>query len=141
MADKKAEARKGAIMTIGHEECRKELDAYLAEFGLPLGLLPVQDIVELGFVKDTGYIWLVQKKRVEHTFKLISKLVSYDTEVSGYLSKEHVKKCSGVKAKELLIWAPVGDISLNRQDKARIHFKSFGGISKTFDVKAFAEGQ
>jgi hypothetical protein len=52
----------------------------LEEFGLPLGLLPLADVIEVGFVSSTGYMWIVQKKKVEHNFKMPSKLVSYGTD-------------------------------------------------------------
>ena len=62
-----------------------------------MGLLPLADVVEVGFVKATGYMWIVQKKDVEHNFKMISKLVSYDKEITGYVEKKRIKKLKGVK--------------------------------------------
>lgn len=113
----------------------------LEEYSLPLGLLPLADVVEVGFVKSTGYMWIVQKKKVEHKFQMISKLVSYDTDITGYVEKKRIKKLKGVKAKELMLWPPVSEIIVDEQPTGKIQFKSLAGITKTFPVDAFAAGQ
>ncbi|KAK4340603.1 hypothetical protein RND71_039104 [Anisodus tanguticus] len=51
-----------------------------------------------------------------------------------------IKKLKGVKAKELMLWPPVGDIAVDLAT-GKIHFKSLAGITKTFPVEAFAAGQ
>lgn len=73
-----AEKEEG-IVKKGHEEGLRLATSLLQEFELPLGLLPLANVIEVGYVKNTGYMWIVQKKKVEHEFKKISKLVSYDT--------------------------------------------------------------
>ncbi|XP_058753554.1 uncharacterized protein LOC131651259 [Vicia villosa] len=133
--------KEGAIVKTGHEESLKAAVSLLHEFELPEGLLPLADIIEIGYVKPTGYIWILQKKKVEHKFNLISKLVSYDTEITGYISKKKIKKLKGVKAKELMLWPPVNEITADEQPTGKIHFKSLAGITKTFPVEAFAAGQ
>ncbi|KAF9591851.1 hypothetical protein IFM89_008646 [Coptis chinensis] len=75
--------KEGGIVKKGHEEGTKMAIALLKEFGLPLGLLPLENITEVGFVRTTGYMWIIQEKKVEHNFKIVSKLVSYDTEIQG----------------------------------------------------------
>ncbi|GFS36889.1 hypothetical protein Acr_00g0048540 [Actinidia rufa] len=130
----------GGIVKNGHEEGIKMAISILEEFGLPLGLLPLADVVEVGFVKATGYMWIVQKKDVEHNFKMISKLVSYDKEITGYVEKKRIKKLKGVKAKELMLWPPVSQITVDEPPTGKIHFKSLAGITKTFPVEAFAAG-
>ncbi|GLJ38635.1 hypothetical protein SUGI_0787730 [Cryptomeria japonica] len=136
-----ASEKEGAVVMNGHAEGLKQAAALLKEFGLPEGLLPLADVVEVGYVKSSGYMWISQKKKVEHTFKLISKQVSYDTEIHGYIQNGRIKKLKGVKAKELLIWAPVGDITVESPPTGKIQFKSLAGITKTFPVEAFAAGQ
>lgn len=133
--------KEGGIVKKGHEEGLKMAVSLLQEFELPEGLLPLADVIEVGFVKTTGYMWLVQKKKVEHQFKMISKLVSYDTEITGYILKKKIKKLKGVKAKELMLWPPVSEITVDDPPTGKIHFKSFAGITKTFPVEAFAAGQ
>lgn len=127
-------------MTKGHEEGMKMATSLLQEFELPLGLLPLADVIEVGYVKETGYMWIVQRKKVEHEFKKISKLVSYDTEITGFIQKNKIKKLKGVKAKELMLWPPVSEITADNST-GKIQFKSLAGITKTFPVDAFAAGQ
>ncbi|KAF7822923.1 putative retrotransposon gag domain-containing protein [Senna tora] len=133
--------KEGAIVKKGHDDGIKMAVSLLQEFQLPEGLLPLADVIEVGFVKNTGYMWISQKKKVEHQFKMISKLVSYDTEITGYVSKKKIKKLKGVKAKELMLWPPVSEISVDESSNGKIHFKSLAGITKTFPVDAFAAGQ
>ncbi|KAI5657336.1 hypothetical protein M9H77_26129 [Catharanthus roseus] len=137
MADPKA----GGIVKKGHEEGLKMAVTLLEEFELPMGLLPLAEVNEVGFVRSTGYMWIVQKKKVEHSFKMISKLVSYDTDITGYMEKKRIKKLKGVKAKELMLWPPVSEIIVDDPPTGKIHFKSLAGITKTFPVEAFAAGQ
>lgn len=132
--------KKGAHIWTGHDNSFSKAVALMEEFRLPAGLLPLEDIVELGFVTATGYFWVVQRNKVEHTFKMIGKLVSYGTQISGFLSSYCINKVSGVKAREFLIWVPVGDISV-AEATGKIHFKSIGGLTKVFPVEAFAPGQ
>lgn len=72
---------------------------------------------------------------------MISKLVSYDTEINGYMEKKRIKKLKGVKAKELMLWPPVNEITVDDPPTGKIQFKSLAGITKTFPVEAFAAGQ
>ncbi|KAG6549152.1 hypothetical protein Mapa_009378 [Marchantia paleacea] len=132
------DAKAGAVVWTGHDESMKKAVALMEQFGLPLGLLPLEDVQELGFVESTGYMWITQKKKVEHTFKLISKQVSYAEEVKGYVEKGKIRKLSGVKAKELFLWVPVIDITV---DGDQITFKSYAGVNKVFAAQAFAAGQ
>lgn len=136
-----AAAKEGGIVKKGQEEGLKMATSLLQEFELPMGLLPLADVVEVGYVKETGYMWIVQRKKVEHEFKLISKLVSYDTEITSRIEKKRIKKLKGVKAKELMLWPPVSEITVDDPPTGKIHFKSLAGITKTFPVEAFAAGQ
>ncbi|XP_062151913.1 uncharacterized protein LOC133860295 [Alnus glutinosa] len=134
-------AKEGGVVKKGHEEGLKMATSLLQEFELPLGLLPLANVIEVGYVKDTGYMWIVQKKKVEHEFKMISKMVSYHTEITGHIEKKRIKKLKGVKAKELMLWPPVSEITVDDPPTGKIHFKSLAGITKTFPVDAFAAGQ
>lgn len=133
--------KEGGVVKKGHEEGLKMAASLLEEFELPSGLLPLADVIEVGFVRSTGYMWIAQKKKVEHNFKMISKLVSYDTEITGYIQKKKIKKLKGVKAKEFMLWPPVSEITVDDPPTGKIHFKSLAGITKTFPVEAFASGQ
>lgn len=136
-----AAEKEGGIVKKGHEEGLKLAVSLLKKFELPEGLLPLANVVEVGYVESTGYMWIVQQNKVEHEFKMISKLVSYDTEINGYVDKMKIKKLRGVKAKELMLWPPVSEIKADDPPTGKVHFKSLAGITKTFPVEAFAAGQ
>ncbi|KAK0588578.1 hypothetical protein LWI29_002860 [Acer saccharum] len=136
-----AAEKEGGVVKNGHEEGLKMAASLLGEFELPEGLLPLANVIEVGYVKETGYMWIVQQKKVEHEFKMITKLVSYDTEIYGYIERKKIKKLKGVKAKELMLWPPVSEIKVDEPPTGKIHFKSLAGITKTFPVEAFAAGQ
>ncbi|XP_044972575.1 uncharacterized protein LOC123440046 [Hordeum vulgare subsp. vulgare] len=133
--------REGAMVKKGHEEGLKLATSLLEEFGLPLGLLPLADVIEVGFVRATGYMWIAQQKKVEHRFKMVSKQVSYDVEITGYVKTKCIKKLKGVKAKELMLWPPVNEITVDDPPTGKIVFRSLAGVTKTFPVEAFAAGQ
>ena len=95
--------------------------------GLPNGLLPLQDIEECGYVKETGFVWLRQKRSITHKFEKIGKLVSYATEVSAYIEHKKIKRLSGVKAKELLIWVTLNEIFVDDPPTDKITIKSLTG--------------
>ncbi|CAI9787953.1 unnamed protein product [Fraxinus pennsylvanica] len=133
--------KEGGIVKKGHEEGLKMAISILEEFELPLGLLPLAEVIEVGFVRSTGYMWILQKKKVEHNFKMIGKLVSYNTEITVFVEKHRIKKVRGLKAKELMLWPPVSEITLDNPSTGKVHFKSLAGIQKTFPDKAFAAEQ
>ncbi|EXB78106.1 hypothetical protein L484_004808 [Morus notabilis] len=136
-----ATEKEGGIVKKGHEEGLKFAVSLLEQFELPAGLLPLANVIEVGFVESTGYMWIMQEKKIEHKFKIITKLVSYDSEIDGYIEKKKIKKLKGVKARELLLWPPVNQITADDPPTGKIHFKSLAGITKTFPVEAFALGQ
>ncbi|KAE8713219.1 putative cysteine protease [Hibiscus syriacus] len=80
-------------------------------------------------------MWIVQQKKVEH--EMISKLVSYDTEINRFEEKKVIKKLKGVKAKEPMLWAPVNEVMVDDKQPGKIHFKCLAGITKTFPVDPF----
>lgn len=132
--------KEGAIIKKDHQEGMKMAVSLLEEFELPLGLLPLADVIEVGFVRSTGYMWTLQKKKVEHNFHIISKLVSYDAAINGYVEKNRIKKLKGVKAKELMLWPPVSEITVDNPPTGKIRFKSLAGITRTYPAEAFAAG-
>ncbi|CAI0551235.1 unnamed protein product [Linum tenue] len=137
-----ADPKQGGSVTKGHEEAMKMAVSLLKEFGLPEGLLPLDDVAEAGFVKETGFFWIVQRKATKHRFELVGKQVSYDVEVSAYLEKNKVRKMKGVKAKELMaLWPPVVEIVVDHPPTGKVRFRSLGGVAMAFPVHAFAAGQ
>ncbi|KAI0504224.1 hypothetical protein KFK09_015174 [Dendrobium nobile] len=132
----KAEIYKGDSLC--HEKCQ----FLLKEVGLPNGLLPLKDIIECGYIEETGFVWLIQKKKIEHTFKKIGKLVSYATEITAYVENLRIRKLTGVKAKELFIWITLTDISADgggegKSSAGKVTFHSSTGLYRTFPAAAF----
>jgi hypothetical protein len=126
----------------GDAICQEKSKFLLTEMGLPNGLLPLHDIVECGYVKDTGFVWLKQKKSITHKFEKIGKLVSYATEVTAYVEPKKIKKLTGVKSKELLVWITLNEISVDDPPTGKISFKTPTGLFRTFPISAFeVEGE
>ncbi|XP_022999308.1 uncharacterized protein LOC111493722 [Cucurbita maxima] len=121
----------------GDEICQAKTRELLKEMDLPNGLLPMKDMEECGIIKETGFVWLKQKKSYTHKFQDIGRLVTYGKEVTAYVQKNKVKKLTGVKAKELLIWLSLSDISVDDPPTGKITFKATTGLFRTFPVSAF----
>jgi len=134
--------RAGAEVIIGDAACRKKSVELLEELGLPKGLLPMEDIQEFGYNRETGFMWLVQgKKKVEHTFKKIKQTVSYASEVTAFAEKGKLRKITGVKTKELMLWLSVVEVYVPEASPDKVTFKTGTGLSDTFDAAAFALGE
>ncbi|KAF8394706.1 hypothetical protein HHK36_020923 [Tetracentron sinense] len=131
------EIKANAEVYYGDEICKEKSKFLLTEVGLPNGLLPLEDIEECGYVKETGFVWLKQKKKIDHKFEKIGKLVSYAAEVTAYVEPNKIKKLSGVKVKEFLIWITLSEIYVDDPPTGKITFKTPAGLSRTFPVSAF----
>lgn len=129
--------RSGAEIFHGTEICKQKSMDLLADMGLPKGLLSLEDLEETGYVKETGFVWLKQKKKTEHYFKKIGKMVQYGTEITAYVEQRKMKKLTGVKSKELLLWITISEISIDDSSSGKIYFKSATGIGKSFPTSAF----
>jgi len=142
MASQIESHRSGAEVVTGDAICRKKSIELLEELGLPKGLLPMEDIQEFGYNRSTGFMWLVQgKKKVEHTFKKIKQTVSYAAEVTAFAEKGRLRKITGVKTKELMLWLSVVEVYVPEASPEKVTFKTGTGLSDSFDATAFALGQ
>ncbi|CAL5066573.1 unnamed protein product [Urochloa decumbens] len=122
--------------------CKKKSIELLEELGLPKGLLPMEDIKEFGYNRATGFMWLVQgKKKVEHTFKKIKQTVSYAAEVTAFAEKGKLRKITGVKTKELMLWLSVVEVYVPEASPEKVTFKTGTGLSDSFEAVAFAVGE
>ncbi|KAJ8771809.1 hypothetical protein K2173_026986 [Erythroxylum novogranatense] len=121
----------------GDEICQEKSKQLLREIGLPNGLLPLHDIEECGIVRETGFVWLKQKKSITHKFEQIGKLVTYATEVTAVVEPNKIKKLTGVKTKELLIWVSLSDIYIDDPSSRKITFQTPAGLFRTFPTSAF----
>ncbi|XP_047306589.1 uncharacterized protein LOC124910008 [Impatiens glandulifera] len=128
--------RAGAEIVYGSSDCYKQSVELLEELGFPKGVMPLKDLEECGRVQETGFVWMRQKGPYEHFFEGTNTKVSYATEVTAYVEKGRMKKMTGVKSKQLMIWVPIVDMIIDDSGK-KINFKTPVGIGKTFPSSAF----
>ncbi|EER96122.1 uncharacterized protein LOC8069153 [Sorghum bicolor] len=143
MASQIESHRSGAEVVSGDDAmCRKKSVELLEELSLPKGLLPMEDLQEFGYNRATGFMWLVQrKKKVEHTFKKIKQTVSYASEVTAFVEKGKLRKITGVKTKELMLWLSVVEVYVPETSPENVTFKTGTGLSDSFNAAAFALGE
>lgn len=121
----------------GDEICKVKSRFFLQEVGLPRGLLPLEDIIECGFVEETGFVWLKQKKKKEHYFEKAGRYVTYAPDITAYVEKLRIKKLTGVKVKEMLIWLTLSDITVDDPPTGKLTCKTPAGLFRTFPTDAF----
>ncbi|KAB1221324.1 hypothetical protein CJ030_MR2G005631 [Morella rubra] len=132
-----ANHRADAEIYHGEALCKQKYRELLGEISLPGGLLPLDDVVEVGYNRTTGFVWLTQKRKKEHRFRSIGRSVSYDTEVTAFVEERRMRRLTGVKSKELLIWVTISDIHIDDPGTGKITFANPTGISRSFPVSAF----
>jgi hypothetical protein len=136
------DVRAKAELYVGDAAGQEKTRFLLAETGLPSGLLPLRDIVECGYVEETGFVWLKQQRKVDHYFAKADRHVSYGTEVSAVAENGRLKNITGVKAKEMLIWVSLHEICLDggadkKGGNGKLLCKAIGGLCRSFPVEAF----
>jgi len=131
------DVRAKAEVYVGDAAGQEKTRLLLQETGLPSGLLPLKDIIECGYVEETGFVWLKQRRKVDHYFAKAGRHVSYGAEVSAVAEKGRLKKITGVKAKEMLIWVTLHEICVDDPPQGKLHCKAIGGLSRSFPVEAF----
>ncbi|ESQ32334.1 hypothetical protein EUTSA_v10005030mg [Eutrema salsugineum] len=131
----------------GDKTCREKFGSLLSEIGLPNRLLSNQEIEECGYVKDTGFVWLKhkkkkeEKKRYQEVFRFDNVVVCFEDEVTAYFEPNKIKKLTGVKAKEFVVWISLGEIHVNRSS-GLITFKTqVGLLSKSLPLSLFEDIQ
>lgn len=132
--------RAGAEIVIGAEACNRHSVELL---GFPVGVLPLKDLEESGRVKETGFVWMKLKSPYQHFFKGTNALVSYAVEVTAYVEKFKMKKITGIKSRQVLLWVPIAEMSIDDPAGEKIFFKTPMGIGRSFPAAAFLteEGQ
>lgn len=149
----------------GDKICREKSRELLQQVGLPEGLLPLRDIVECGYIKESGFVWLRQKNKIEHYFHKViynccacmqyeymyiqelcmyftccmqvGRRVSYGEEITGYVEKQRIRKLTGVKGKELMMWLTLSDISIDDPVTGLLTCRTPSGIVRSFPASAF----
>lgn len=130
-----AENKEGAEIHHGADLCKQKCHELLAELNLPKGLLPLNDIAEMGYNSSTGFLWLKQSKRYEHKFQDIGRTVAYETELTAFAENRRMRKVSGVKSQQLLMWVKIAEMS--NEEPGKVKFTSAAGLSMSFPVSAF----
>lgn len=132
-----ADNKQGAEVHHGATLCKQKLFELLDEFNLPKGLLPLNNLTEMGYNRATGFLWAKQDQRYEHDFKAINRVVTYDTEVSAFIEERRMHKINGVKTKELLLRVKIVEMSIDNPNSGKVNFCSAAGLGKTFPLSAF----
>ncbi|KAL3851486.1 hypothetical protein ACJIZ3_013368 [Penstemon smallii] len=134
-----ASHRVNAEVYTGHELSKAKSVELLEKMNLPKGLLPLDNILEVGYNEETGFVWLKQKEKKNHVFRAIGRNVWYDREVTAFVEDRRMKQVTGVKSKELLVWLTIHNISIKDPSSGNITFSTATGLSRTFPVSAFEE--
>ncbi|KAJ1414230.1 hypothetical protein SESBI_19082 [Sesbania bispinosa] len=133
-----AQQRGEAEIYEGEAVCMQKSRLLLDEIFLPRGLLPLDNIVEMGYNRTTGFVWLKQRNKKEHRFPAIGRTVSYEKEVTAFVEEHRMRRVTGVKTKELFIWVAISEIFVDDPSSGKISFGISSGIAKSFPLSAFA---
>ncbi|KAJ4766213.1 hypothetical protein LUZ62_076588 [Rhynchospora pubera] len=134
----KDDVRAGAEIIYGAEECYNHSMELLKALGFPEGVMPLKNLDEFGLVRKTGFVWMKQKAPYEHFFKGTNTKVRYEGDGLCRLVEDgKMKKMTGVKSKQMLLWVPIVEMSVEEGQK--IYFKSAIGIGRSFPASAFAD--
>ncbi|KAK6153929.1 hypothetical protein DH2020_013568 [Rehmannia glutinosa] len=116
MATKKSQEdqRAGAEIVHGPDDCYDHSLKLLTELGFPRGVLPLKDLEECGLVRR---------------------------EVTVTWEKGKMKKMSGVKSKQLLLWVPIVEMSIEESGGGKIYFKTPMGIGRSFPITSFMDDE
>ena len=130
--------RAGAEVHKGNDICKKKTIELLEELDLPKGLFPMDDIEEVGHNCESGFVWMLQKKKKEHTFNKLNQTASYDTEVTAFVEKGKMKKVTGVKIEDLY---SLVEVYVDESSADKVTIKTDTGLSETHDAPVFAVGE
>ncbi|CAN6287723.1 unnamed protein product [Urochloa humidicola] len=134
-----AKQREGAEIITGAEACYAHSKEMLKALGFPGGVMPLRGLEECGWVRETGFVWMRQKAPYEHYFRGTGTRVRYDAEVTAYVEEGRMKRMTGVRSKQVMLWVPIVEMSLDGDKRDRIYFKSNVGIGRSFPAAAFAD--
>ncbi|XP_042496247.1 uncharacterized protein LOC122075322 [Macadamia integrifolia] len=126
--------RAGAEIVRGKEACERFSAELMKELGFPTGVLPTGELVECGRVRATGFVWWKCKAAYEHFNVATNTKNSYAAETTAYVEKGRMKKMTGCKAKQMMLWVPIAEMYI---DGNKISFKSSMGVGKSFPIISF----
>ncbi|XP_022723750.1 uncharacterized protein LOC111280550 [Durio zibethinus] len=108
----------GAEIYHGAALSKQKTQELLDEFGLPKGLTPLNNLIECKALGAASY---------------------GPPEMTRFLEDCWMRKLTGVKSKEMMIWITLSDISVDDADPSKITFAIPMGLSKSFPVTAFED--
>ncbi|XP_043701880.1 uncharacterized protein LOC122652254 [Telopea speciosissima] len=126
--------RAGAEIVRGKEACDRFLSELMKQLGFPSGVLPTGELEECGRVRATGFVWWKCKASYEHFNVVTNTKNSYAAETTAYVEKGRMKKMTGVKSKQLMMWVPIVEMHI---DGNKITFKTPMGVGKSFPLTSF----
>ena len=129
--------RQGAEVYTDNQLCCQKMIELLEELNLPRGLLPTVNIEEMGINRRTGFIWIRQRKAFNYTYPKAGRLYCFGTEVTDFVENGRVRRVTGVKSKELLMWFSLGDFFVDPKDQSKITFRTPTGFSMSYPASAF----
>ncbi|XP_061352460.1 uncharacterized protein LOC133297353 isoform X1 [Gastrolobium bilobum] len=118
-----------AEIYVGEEVCKQKTLLLLDEILLPRGLLPLEDIIEMGYNRITGFVWLKQRQKKVHRFDAIGRTVSYETVVTAFVDEHRMRRVTGVKTKELFIWVTISEIFVDDPSSGRVRGGGFHNLT------------
>ena len=130
--------RAGTEVHKGNDIWKKKTVELLEELGLPKGLFLMDDIEEVRHNCESGFVWMLQKKKNEHMFNKLNQTVSYDTEVTAFVEKGKMKKVTGVKIEDLY---SLVEVYVDESSADKVTIKTDTGLSDTRDAAVFALGE
>ncbi|EOA14138.1 hypothetical protein CARUB_v10027283mg [Capsella rubella] len=138
----------------GDKTCREKFGSLLSEIGVPNWLLSNKEIEECGYVKDTGFVWLKHKNKKKNKedqkkrrydddgqdlFRFDNVVVCFEDEVTAFLEPNKIKKLTGVKAKDFVVWISLGEIHVNRSTSLITFKTQVGLLSKSLPLSVFED--
>ncbi|KAK9714265.1 hypothetical protein RND81_06G082800 [Saponaria officinalis] len=123
----------------GAEVCKQKLNELLKEINIPSGLFPMVDFLEFGYNKSTGFMWLILKNPVQHKFKKMNRVVSYDKHFTAFVENHRVTKIQGLKSKEIMIWITLSDVFIDDPASGNITIANPSGISTSMPISDFED--
>ncbi|XVE51609.1 hypothetical protein DITRI_Ditri02bG0055400 [Diplodiscus trichospermus] len=131
MASKQIAAHRERAETYnGAAVCKQKVQQLLDQFHIPKGLMPLNNVVEFGYNATTGFLWLKQQKTFTYWFKTLGA-ASYGPEITAFIEDRRLRKLTGVKSKEMIIWVSLSDVSV---DDSKITFATSMGLTQSYPV-------
>ncbi|KAL6992263.1 hypothetical protein U1Q18_010372 [Sarracenia purpurea var. burkii] len=136
-----ASHRKNAEVYHGNAICKEKFRGFLEKISMPNGLFPLDDAVEVGYNASTDFLWLIQKKEKDHTFRSIDSKVLYDDEITAFVEERRMSRVTGVRNKSGPLEISVSDIYIDDPASGKIKFVVTTQFGQTFSIQEFIDDE